>query len=71
MPYAERTRNCTRCGVPFTASMKATGPVYDINCAIQNAIDAATQMRNKSGPYYDAWVRTRGPQGRPRNPQEP
>jgi hypothetical protein len=71
MPYAERTRKCHRCGKPFTARMKATGPVYGINCAIQNSIDAAIQMANKSGPYYDRWLETSGPQGRPRVPQEP
>lgn len=51
--------------------MKATGDVYDILCAIQNSCDAAKQMALKSGPYYDRWLETRGPQGRPRDPQEP
>lgn len=71
MPYAERTRQCWKCHKPFTGRIAPKGPVYCVPCKIDNASDAAIQMANKEGPYYDRWLASGGPQGRPPLPSDP
>lgn len=41
-------------------------PLLCLNCGIKHSVIAASEMANKSGPAYDKWLETAGPQGRPR-----
>lgn len=67
MVYAVRTRECADCGCEVKGRIPATGDVRCLECNIGRACEAAKQMAAKSGPYYDQWLATRGPQGRPRD----
>lgn len=69
MVYAVRTRYCTGCGAEVKGRIPPAGELLCIDCAIDKARDAATQMANKSGPAYDRWLATNGPKGRPRSKQ--
>jgi len=66
MPYAIRTRTCACCGELTTGRYPPFKDVHCLNCNTGHMKDAARQMAAKSGPYYDRWLRTRGPLGRPR-----
>lgn len=66
MGYALRERQCSDCSIVITGHLPPVAEVRCITCAIKRASDAAYQMARKSGPNYDRWLRTRGPEGRPR-----
>jgi hypothetical protein len=66
MVYKQRWRKCSTCGAWTHGTYPAKAPVGCTACNLANAKDAALQMANKSGPHYDRWLATRGPQGRPR-----
>lgn len=66
MVYAVRSRKCDDCPTVVMGRIPPTGPFLCIECAIAKAARAAMEMANKSGPAYDRWLETRGPQGRPR-----
>jgi len=70
MVYKERTRECARCGGQVKGRIPVNGDVFCLTCNLDNAKEAALQLANKSGPYYDRWLATRGPQGRPRTKQK-
>lgn len=65
--FAARWRICSQCHKPMHGRLPPLTDVYCVTCKLDRAKDAAFSMANKTGPYYDAWLRTRGPQGRPRN----
>lgn len=67
MVYAVRERECAGCPTIVKGRIPATGDVWCITCSLDRGKDAALQMAQKSGPYYDRWLATRGPQGRPRH----
>lgn len=66
MVYAVRERKCDNCPTIVKGRIPPSGPLQCIECAIAKAGSAAMQMANKSGPAYDKWLTTRGPQGRPK-----
>lgn len=66
MVYAVRERECSDCGAVVKGRFPLSKPVQCIDCAIKRQISAAKQMAARSGPYYDQWLKTRGPKGRPR-----
>lgn len=70
MVYAVRTRNCADCGQEVTGRLPMVKDIRCIACAITRAANAAREMAAKSGPAYDRWLETRGPQGRPRAEQQ-
>lgn len=51
---------CSGCGKPQTVNAQVTSPPRCFECGLQAAIDAARQMREKSGPYYDRWLASNG-----------
>lgn len=65
MAYAFRWRNCKGCRKWFYARSPNHGDVWCMTCRIGRAENAARDMAHKSGPYYDRWLNSRGPQGRP------
>ena len=69
MPYAYRERKCAKCPTIVKGHLPPTKDILCIECAVKNAMQAAVQLANKSGPYYDRWLASRGPQGRPPNPE--
>ena len=68
MVYAVRERKCDRCPTVVKGRIPPGGEFLCIECAIDKAKRAAIEMAQKSGPAYDRWLTTRGPQGRPPNP---
>lgn len=47
---------CDKCGDPVEVNAQTVNAPTCYNCGMQRAIDAATQMHNKSGPFYDRWL---------------
>lgn len=66
MPRAIIDGQCGHCGEPVRGAYGKDGLLLCLECRLSKARDAAIQMANHEGPAYDAWVRTRGPLGRPR-----
>ncbi len=60
-----KTLECARCHKPVVKPYRFHRTPYHLECGILEAADAARQMRQKSGPYYDRWLNTAGPKGRP------
>lgn len=56
MPYALRTRTCTRCGESVTKRMPLTGPVWCLRCGIERMVEAMLMMHEHRGPQYQASV---------------
>lgn len=69
MSLKYRYRMCASCKTWIHGRFPLRGPVYCLECNLAHAHDAAVQMANKQGPYYDKWLSTRGPRGRPTNDQ--
>ncbi len=65
MSYAERERKCSTCDNTVKGRIPLQKAVFCIDCALKKAAESARQMANKSGPYYDQWLTTQGPKGRP------
>lgn len=59
-------RPCDNCGVVGNHRKRGNGAFYCFECGIVRAVTAAAQMRDRSGPFYDAWLASPGPQGMPR-----
>ena len=55
-PEGEKTMPCRVCGKPMLVSTRKRKPPRCLDCGIQAAIDQQTQMRNRSGPYYEAYL---------------
>lgn len=65
--WARRWRFCKDCNAPMFDRFPPLKDVWCLECRIKRARESAIQLSNKSGPYYDRWLATRGPQGRPPN----
>ena len=57
---------CNECGAPMTVNAQTVKAPRCYECGLAAKIDQMRQMHEKSGPYYDEWLKTRGPLGRPR-----
>lgn len=61
-----RDKRCRLCGQPPRGGESLTHGGYHIGCSMRVAEEAAAQMAAKSGPHYEKWLRSAGPQGRNR-----
>lgn len=66
-----KTMECNRCHEPVQKPFRFYRRAYHEECGILEASDAARQMANKSGPYYERWLETKGRYGRPRGVTTP
>lgn len=64
--YARRWRFCAECHKPLFGHLPDTDDVWCVAHRLERSAAAALQLANKSGPFYDKWLETRGPKGRPR-----
>lgn len=48
-------RKCFVCGKPIPEGRQK--PTCSLDCALTRIRESAEQLRNKSGPYYDKWLR--------------
>lgn len=46
---------CVSCSNTITVGIKTRKPWRCIQCGIKVMIENQTQMRNRSGPYYEKW----------------
>lgn len=63
--FAYRWRICAGCRKPVYGRLPPIADAYCLPCKLARACDAATDMHNKSGHYYQVWLEKGGPQGRP------
>lgn len=47
---------CRKCGKLILVGIRARKRPIHIECGIEESIEAARQMREKRGPYYDRWL---------------
>lgn len=50
-----KTLPCRYCKRPITVGWKTKKSPAHLECSINAVMQAANQMREKSGPYYDHW----------------
>ena len=60
-------QTCKRCGHEF---YKLSRNKLCWDCGIELQREAITQMRNKSGPIYDKWLKALEPWMKPKPPHE-
>jgi hypothetical protein len=65
MPYALRKVACTDCGAVVEGRFPKWKKQRCLDCAIVNMEIAALEMAKRSGTYYDRWLASAGPRGRP------
>lgn len=56
MPYKLRTFECAGCGQLVERNAPDGANVRCIHCAIEHSVQVMTQIRNKSGPFYQKWA---------------
>jgi hypothetical protein len=56
---------CGECGSPMTVNAQTVNAPRCYECGLQAFTDQVTQMHQQRGPYYEAWLKTAGPRGRP------
>lgn len=66
MPRAIKEGNCHDCGERVRGASSRDGFLRCLDCKLAMARESALQLASHSGPYYDRWLQTRGPRGRPR-----
>lgn len=66
MSYKMRTRKCSTCSNLVTGRIPLNGLVRCVDCGIKVAEQAARDMYNRDGQWYARWLKSAGPQGRPR-----
>lgn len=47
---------CEKCGSTVQVGSRRKEAILCLECRIDRMGDCATQMYNRSGPYYDKWV---------------
>ena len=55
---------CKECNRPVIVNAQTVNPPTCYDCGMARAQDQMRQMHEKSGPFYEAWLRTNGPNGR-------
>jgi len=58
---------CRVCGVPIEVGIRTQKAPRCVECGIAAAVDAAIQMHNHSGPYYEAFLKRSRKGGRPKS----
>lgn len=66
-PHNRVTYDCIDCGDRCTRIREPDEPRVCVECGINRGMDAARQMAEKRGPYYDKWLASNGPGGRGAN----
>ena len=56
MPYKLRVFECAGCGQLVERNAPDGARVRCIHCAIGRSVENMTQLRNKSGPFYERWL---------------
>lgn len=51
-----KTMPCRKCTKPMTVGIRTRKAPIHVECGIEEAIQAAKQMREKKGPYYEKWL---------------
>jgi len=57
---------CNECGNPVTVNAQTVKAPRCYECGLAAHVEQIRQMAAKSGPYYDRWLETNGPKGRPK-----
>lgn len=60
---------CSECGEPMTVNAQVVNPPRCYECGLLAHVAQMRQMHEHRGPYYEEWLKTNGPRGRPPSPK--